>query len=202
MLRRSFSVPSHATVVGCGAAFSSLSPSCASCLFSAARYKAATPSVEQQLAAIFSEEGQRAVAAKKAEKYALLSLELRKLNMQKAELDARSERRPNAYAAITLAYLTLQSAVLFHWVYQRFDWTLCEPITYLLGTAVGWLAVGFYLVTGGEFEWEVVRKMVMDKQKKKLYAAEKFDVGLVERMQRELELLQMEIAEEAMSGKK
>ncbi len=117
-----------------------------------------------------------------------------RLVAKRDELLALADRRPDVYARVTLAYLTAQTLVLWYWVYWRFDWTLCEPITYLLGTAVVWIQLLVYMVTGGEYEWDALRKRIAGQHSERLFKQHKFDPRRITRLEAEIALLQEELA--------
>ena len=145
------------------------------------------------VADIFTTTGQARVAAAKRATSTKLQSELNALLAVKSEIDERSERTPDTIARLTLAYLTLQTCTLYYWVYYRFDWCLCEPITYLLGTAVGFLGIGFYLITGGDYDWNNIRSLIMERSRRRQYAVEGLDVARIQVLQRELALLEKEL---------
>ena len=148
-------------------------------------------SFQSNVAAIFTVQGQQSIKARKQER--LQELE-KKLSFKEKELDEEASKKPDMVARFTLLYLTAQSVVLYYWVYSRFDWCLCEPITYLLGTAVTWMALGYYIFTGTDYDWDNLRSRWMRKEQEQIYYA-KFNVNVdeVEELKKEIALLEEEI---------
>jgi hypothetical protein len=145
---------------------------------------------EAQVAAIFTANGQHAILNKKRQ-------QLEEAVAQKFVCDEALEKlvnkKPDFYAKLTLSYLILQTGILNYWVYNRFDWCLCEPITYLLGTAVTFIALGYYVFTGSEYDWDVLRKSAHSQQRKAIYAKHNLDVEKIDALVKEIELLEEEI---------
>ena len=109
------------------------------------------------------------------------------------DLDAKAAQKPDLAARLTLIYLTAQCGILNYWVYSRFDWCLCEPITYLLGTAVTWIALGYYIFTGSDFDWDALRSRAMRKEQQQMYSQHlNLDVEKIEELKKEIGLLEEE----------
>ena len=102
--------------------------------------------------------------------------QLNDLQIQKDQLDAAAREYPDYFAWAGLAYLTTQTAVLFNWVYFRFDWNLVEPITYLLGYSVVWLSLAFYFGFAKDFSYNNLRSMLEESKRQKLYKERSFNV--------------------------
>ena len=101
--------------------------------------------------------------------------QLVKLKAEKAQLDTAAAKAPGRVAWAVFAYLVCQNAVLFDWVYFRFDWNLVEPITYLLGYSVVWLSSFYYFCLAKEWTWDGLRDLVEARKKATLYRANGFD---------------------------
>jgi hypothetical protein len=77
---------------------------------------------------------------------------------------ARAIRRADNMSALPVVYVVAQTALLFHWVYQKFDWGLVEPITYLLNFSCVWLGVGIYMSGGANFTYDDLRTRYEEKR--------------------------------------
>ena len=152
------------------------------------------------IADVFTATGQQSVAATKSSHATSLQAELNKLVKARLEIDKACEKKPDLYAMLALGYLVVQTATLYYWVHTRFDWCLCEPITYLLGTAVAWIGLGFYLMTGGDFDYDVLRNLMIERARKKAYASAKLDVARIGVLERELALIELELKNASSNG--
>lgn len=154
---------------------------------------------ESQVAAIFTASGQHSILSKKRQQLEDIQKELFE---KQTQLDAIASKKPDFLAKLTLGYLIIQSTLLNYWVYNRFDWCLVEPITYLLGTAVTFIAIGYYLFTGAEYDYDVLRKSVYQEQRKQIYAKHNFNVERMEELVKEIEILEEEIEHSVPNVKK
>ena len=161
-------------------------------LFSSLRHKSSTSSsFEGNIASIFTAQGQQAINKKKQDR---LEQYQKDLLSKQQDLDAKAAQKPDLAARLTLIYLTAQCGILNYWVYSRFDWCLCEPITYLLGTAVTWLALGYYIFTGSDFDWDTLRSRAMRNEQQQMYSQHlNLDLEKIEELKKEIGLLEEEI---------
>lgn len=100
--------------------------------------------------------------------------ELLELEKQKASLDLIVAASPKKWAIAGFTYFSLQTAILFHWVYFRFDWNLVEPITYLLGSATVWLSVFLFRFVRKEFSLDELKSLIEDKKRIQVYKKHNF----------------------------
>jgi hypothetical protein len=126
---------------------------------------------------LFTKTNYLALKARQARNLAALATTSNAMREQKNELDERAARYPDRFTHGVLAYLLAQNAVLFHWTYQRFDWNLVEPITYLLGYSVVWLCTAVYFANGKEFTYDNVRTQLQERRQQALYTQADFDVN-------------------------
>lgn len=97
----------------------------------------------------------------------------------------QAESRADIAALAVFGYMCVQTGVLFHWVYQRFDWNLVEPITYLLGYATTWLCTYVYFMSGKEFTFDNMRATIVERRAKLLLKRQNFDEMQLAKIQQE-----------------
>lgn len=144
------------------------------------------------------------VAVLRAHRAATLLPLLEQKRAELGELDARKalcEREAESHAQRGMLFLfaafALQTAVLFDWTYIHFDWNLVEPITYLLGYSLTWVAIWWYGNLQREFSMDSLRDYVRGRRLERLYAQRgvcparhrqlREEVGALERRCRALE---------------
>ena len=116
--------------------------------------------------------------------------ELAKLAELKRRCDEAAQRLPDKRMKQLFLFLLFQAAVLFDWTYIHFDWNLTEPITYLIGYSATWIAILWYGALQREFSYDVLRSMLRDQQRVKLYTQHKFDVAHYEKVKAEVAKLE------------
>lgn len=127
-----------------------------------------TPTAGGSTALVFQRERLRAeLAAAKSE--------WRTAQAQYEELVRKANASPDNVARGMFVYLAAQNAVLFEWVYFRFDWNLVEPITYLLGYSAVWLGVACFFLTGREFSYDRMRLMLIERKLNQVLRKSGFD---------------------------
>ena len=112
------------------------------------------PSAPLRNASLLTINGLRAHREQLVERQTAIEKQLEPLRALKGQLDQQAARHPDLAMGGMGLYLCAQTALLFHWVYFRFDWNLVEPITWLLGYSVTWLALAMYFKTGKEFTFD------------------------------------------------
>lgn len=142
--------------------------------------------------------GLRAHREALVDRQAALEKQLEPLRALKQRLDVQAARHPDLAMGGMGLYLCAQTALLFHWVYFRFDWNLVEPITWLLGYSVTWLALAMYFKTGKEFTFDNIRSMMSENKRAKLYAANQFQPETYRAL--ECELAEVERRVKQLSG--
>ena len=151
---------------------------------------------EPAVNALFNRTNYAALKARQASRLVNLTATSTELGKTKDSLDARAAAYPDRHAWGIFGYLVAQNAVLFHWTYQRFDWNLVEPITYLLGYAVVWLCTTVYFACGKEFTYDALREHLVAKRRATLYADHDFDVAAFESVQEQRERLARIVAKD------
>lgn len=64
---------------------------------------------------------------------------------------SKAATQADRWAWAGFGFYVAQTALLFYWVYVRFDWNLVEPITYLLGYTCVWISLVSFFFTRTEF---------------------------------------------------
>ena len=103
--------------------------------------------------------------------------ELAVLSRTRDEIECTSNKFADNVAVGGFVLLSSQAGVLFNWTYINFDWNLVEPITYLLGYSVVWMAIFHHFFFGTDFSYDNLRRMVVDKKKETLIKSKEFDIA-------------------------
>eukprot|EP00760_Papus_ankaliazontas_P027624 PhM_4_TR3407/c1_g1_i2/m.83330/K20858/MCU; calcium uniporter protein, mitochondrial len=121
-------------------------------------------------------------------------VELAKLKVTKAAIDAQAEKSPDRVALLTFLFLAAQWAVLFNWVFITFDWNLVEPITYFIGYTVVWLSIVHYYATGQEYTYDNVRQALADRKRRSLMKKANFDLDAFLKLDADVKTLEADVA--------
>ena len=103
--------------------------------------------------------------------------ELSTLAAVRKDISAASHKSADKAAVGGFVLLATQAAVLFNWTFINFDWNLVEPITYLLGYSVVWLAILPHFFWGKDLSYDTIRSAIVDRKKNALIKEKKFDAA-------------------------
>lgn len=113
-------------------------------------------------------------------------VELAALEDIKKQCDVAAQRLPDRRMRQLFVFLLFQAGVLFDWTYVHFDWNLVEPITYLVGYSVTWIAILWYGALQREFSYDTWRSMLQKRERERLYAQHRFDLRHYEQLRVEV----------------
>jgi hypothetical protein len=113
--------------------------------------------------AVLTKENFLALKIKQTARYHDVSQNIAEFEVAQSDALKAANSRADLVSWSAFVYMTGQWCLLFHWVYQRFDWNLVEPITYLLGFTTTWLCTFVYFLSGKEFTYNNVREAVVSR---------------------------------------
>ncbi|EPY43188.1 hypothetical protein AGDE_00734 [Angomonas deanei] len=119
--------------------------------------------------------------------------QLQELEKVKQHCDKIATAYPRRHSLAQLGFLLFQLVILFDWTYIHFDWSLTEPITYVLGYSATWFAVLWYGNLQREFGYGSYRDLLEAKRRKQLYAECSVDEDQYEQLKEELAALEIQL---------